>query len=419
MATITLPGFTFGCAMGMGAFEGIGTAFTSVKSSSGGLSGALGTLKSKIDLAMAATKVETSQEQVKKAENRESAKKSSLSLAYEKLNTLISDTGSVDMKASSKIRERKDAFYDRYYYLKPECEKNKREKVKDALKKGWEGLCSIGNAIKNFAMDVLEWCKEHWKLIATAIMVVVAIVVIVATAGMAGPVIAFIAAAAKGLILGAVIGGLTSGVMTGISTSRNGGSFFDGFCAGFEEGAFSGAISGAITGGAGSHFNLMGSSFWGSVGKNALFGATTNATSSAATKTIEYWVENGTLKGAGKEIWSSTVRGAISGGIFGGILGGAKWIRFDANNAKFIQDYKKTSMETLRTQLRNNVGSNAQNNLVYDTYNNIKDVTAFRNFLYTESSYKHGWKLFIFGNESADSVIQNIFDEKIMNNIIK
>lgn len=66
MATITLPGFTFGCAMGMGAFEGIGTAFTSVKSSSGGLSGALGTLKSKIDLAMAATKVETSQEQVKK-----------------------------------------------------------------------------------------------------------------------------------------------------------------------------------------------------------------------------------------------------------------------------------------------------------------------------------------------------------------
>ena len=139
MATITLTGGTFGCAMGMGVFEGIGVAFTSAKSSSSGLNKALGTLKSKIDLASVAAKVETSQEQTQKAEEREFAKKSSLSLAYEKLNTLIADTGLVDMKASSKIRERKDAFYDRYYYLKPECEKNKREKVKDALKKrlGW------------------------------------------------------------------------------------------------------------------------------------------------------------------------------------------------------------------------------------------------------------------------------------------
>jgi len=133
--TITLPGFTFGSSLGMGAFEGIGTAFTSAKSSSSGLSGALSALKSKIDLASVVAKVDTSQEQAKKAEERESAKKSSLSIAYEKLSTLISDTGSVDKKASSKIRERKDAFYDRYYYLKPECEKNRCEKVKDAIKK--------------------------------------------------------------------------------------------------------------------------------------------------------------------------------------------------------------------------------------------------------------------------------------------
>ena len=47
MATITLTGGTFGCSMGMGAFEGIGVAFTSAKKSSCGLSEALGTLKSK------------------------------------------------------------------------------------------------------------------------------------------------------------------------------------------------------------------------------------------------------------------------------------------------------------------------------------------------------------------------------------
>lgn len=182
MATITLPGFTFGSALGMGVFEGIGIAFTSAKSSSSGLSGALEALKSKIDLAAVVAKVETSQEQAKKAEERESTKKSSLSIAYEKLNTLISDTGSVDMKASSKIRERKDAFYDRYYYLKPECEKNKREKVKDALKKGWDGLCSIGNAIKNFVIDVVEWVKENWVAIVTAIgVLLVAILIVVLT----------------------------------------------------------------------------------------------------------------------------------------------------------------------------------------------------------------------------------------------
>ena len=44
MAAITLPGFTFGSALGMGAFEGIGTAFTGAKSSSSGLSEALGAL---------------------------------------------------------------------------------------------------------------------------------------------------------------------------------------------------------------------------------------------------------------------------------------------------------------------------------------------------------------------------------------
>lgn len=177
MAAITLPGFTFGSALGMGAFEGIGTAFTGAKSSSSGLSEALGALKSKIDLAAVAAKVETAQEQEKKAEEREFTKKSSLSLAYDKLDTLISDVGSIDLKVSKKIKERKDNFYSQYSYLKPECEKSTGEKIKDTLKKGWDGLCSIGNAIKNFAIDVAEWVKEHWVAIVTAIVVIVIAVV--------------------------------------------------------------------------------------------------------------------------------------------------------------------------------------------------------------------------------------------------
>lgn len=178
--------------MGMGAFEGIGTAFTSAKSSSSGLSGALGALKSKIDLASVAAKVDTSQEQAKKAEERESTKKSSLSLAYEKLNTLISDTGSVDMKASSKIRERKDAFYDRYYYLKPECEKTTKEKLKEK----WD--------------KVKSWCQEHIVGILTA----VAVVLVAAVAAVfLGP--AFVAAICAVIALACTVGDLITMAITG------------------------------------------------------------------------------------------------------------------------------------------------------------------------------------------------------------
>lgn len=249
MATITLTQTTFGCTIGMGAFEGIGVAFSSLKKSTNNLTEALGSLKTKISLASIGVNVSESQEQTKAAQEREKTKKSSLSLAYDKLSTLISDVGSIDIKASSKIRERKETFYDRYYYLKPECEKNRREKVKDAIKKGWDGLCDIGNAIKNFAVDVFEWCKDHWKLIATALMVVAAIAIIICTGGTAlGPVMAVVLAAAKGLLIGAAVGGLCGGVFNVVKT---GDISFNAFLEGFEDGAFSGAISGAITGGMG------------------------------------------------------------------------------------------------------------------------------------------------------------------------
>ena len=340
MATITLTGGTFGCTMGMGVFEGIGVAFTSAKSSSSVLSKALGTLKSKIDLASVAAKVETSQEQTHKAEEREFAKKSSLSLAYEKLNTLIADTGSVDMKASSKIRERKDAFYDRYYYLKPECEKNKREKVKDALKKGWDGLCSIGNAIKTLAINVAEWVKGHWKelLIGLAFIVVGALITVFTGGAATGFWAAFGVALLKGLAaatISAAIGGTISAGCTYYQYRKAGFShatamknaknaFGDGAANGFMTGGIGFAAGAGFLGVFGKGF-LVGHSFWGSVGRGALFGATTNAITSPISTAISYWLKNDTLKGSGNLIIQSTISGIISGGIFGGIMGGAQF----------------------------------------------------------------------------------------------
>ena len=107
----------------------------------------------------------------------------------------------------------------------------------------------VAEAIKNIVISSFEWCKEHWKLIATAVMVVVAITIIIGTGGTAlGPVMAVVLAAAKGLLIGASVGGLCGGVFNVVKT---GDVSFNTFLEGFEDGAFSGAISGAITGGMG------------------------------------------------------------------------------------------------------------------------------------------------------------------------
>ncbi|OPX41939.1 hypothetical protein CLHUN_41990 [Ruminiclostridium hungatei] len=77
----------------------------------------------------------------------------------------IAGAARIDGAVADLINQRKDDFFEKYYYLKPECEKN-----------GWEKFC-------DGVASVGEWCKEHWKLIVVVVLVVVAIVVIVCTAG--------------------------------------------------------------------------------------------------------------------------------------------------------------------------------------------------------------------------------------------
>ncbi len=325
MATITLPGFTFDCVMGMGAFEGIGTAFSNVKKSTSSLSGTLGTLKSKINLASVVAKIETSQEQAKKAEERESAKKSSLSLAYEKLNTLISDVGSVDLKASGKIRERKEAFYDRYYYLKPECEKTKKEKRREKRAERWQNFkdfCGgVTEAIKNIAISIGEWCKEHWESIVLVLTAVAFIVIVGVAASLTGGVLgAILAAAFKGALIGAVVGGVGNATSTALEYySQNGtlkgasSAIFDSFASGFVKGTITGAVTGAISGitnavGTAAHMKKIGN-----IALHSISGSIEGACSSS----INYFLNNGTLRGASDEVaWSAVTGFAL--GIKGG-----------------------------------------------------------------------------------------------------
>ena len=135
----------------------------------------------------------------------------------------ITTTVKRDNSARDEINKSKKDFYSKYSYLKPDCEKNAIEKIVDKVEKA------------------AEWCAKHWKLIATAVIVVVAVALIATGvgAGIGGP---LLVGACWGAVTGAVIGGVAGG----LESMSKGGTFLDGF----EDGAFSGAVGGAIGGAA-------------------------------------------------------------------------------------------------------------------------------------------------------------------------
>ena len=144
----------------------------------------------------------------------------------------ITTTVKRDNSARDEINKSKKEFYSKYSYLKPDCEKNAIEKIVDKVEKA------------------AEWCAKHWKLIATAVIVVVAVALIATGVG-AGIGGTLLVGACWGAITGAVIGGVAGG----LESMSQGGSFLDGF----EDGAFSGAVGGAIGGAAFSGLGVAGS----------------------------------------------------------------------------------------------------------------------------------------------------------------
>ena len=142
----------------------------------------------------------------------------------------ISDAVRIDGDAAEIIKKRKDDFYDKYNYLKPECEKS-----------GWEKFCGA-------CKSVGQWCKDNWKAIGKILITVVIIAALgiatVLTGGILGVILA-------GAFWGALAGGLIGGVMGGLTSAMSGGAFLDGFADGALGGAVTGAIAGAVFAGIG------------------------------------------------------------------------------------------------------------------------------------------------------------------------
>ncbi len=204
--------------------NGVGSLLDDIIKSSNNLSVQLGTLKNTLQGVDSSTcNLQDTVDSISSSSKSEDEKVEDLKTLNSKLTDFIEMTSKRDSSAKNEINKAKEEFYTKYSYLKPECEKSVWEHIKDGIK------------------SACEWCAKHWKLLATIVIVAVAVVLLVSGVG-SGLGATIIAGACWGAISGAVIGGVAGG----LESMANGGSFFEGF----ENGAFSGAVSGAISGAA-------------------------------------------------------------------------------------------------------------------------------------------------------------------------
>ena len=241
MATISIAGNTLSGRLGAGSFGSIGTALTGAKKNTNSLTQSLDSLRGKVNAAATAADVSTASASTSRALSREEQKQGAMSLAYDKLDTMIADAGQVDNAAAGKVEQLKKDFYKEYGYLKPECEKSWREKAGDAIKGAWDGLCSIGNAIADFVCDAIEWVKKNLATVLKALAVIALLVVS----------ILLLATGVGGLLaiacIGCIVGILGSLLTNGIGNLCSGKNFFDGAIDAMLIGGITGAIDAVCT----------------------------------------------------------------------------------------------------------------------------------------------------------------------------
>lgn len=341
--------------------SGIKQAFSSTIKATGTLKDSLASLKKQIDGVSSLVDMSDSSAKLQASVEREETKEGALSLAYDKIEEYMAKVKLVDAGAKKEIRRLKENFYKRYSYLKPDCEKTKKElwseRFHEKLEAFGEWLSDVGEAIKNVVVGVVEWVKKNWKelVIGLAVIVVGAIITVLLSPA-AGAVFwqAVGATIFKGLIVAgisaAVSGTISFGVTlyqakkAGLGTKEAFGyaaqAFGDGLAHGFMTGAFSFAVGSLVNIGAQAFMGksmLQSSSLLGSIGKGAMYGAVTEGTTSTVVTALEYFVENGTLEGGFEVIFQSMISGIISGTITGGIMGG-KQFKMDDSVDDIIRD---------------------------------------------------------------------------------
>ena len=144
------------------------------------------------------------------------------------IDTFADEADRIDGEVADLMNKRKDDFYSKYYYLKPECEKT-----------GWDKFC-------DGCKKVGDWCKENWEAlcgIVIAIVIIVAVVVIcVVTFGTAAAALAAIGIAAGIGALVGLAGQLISDIICLHITGKWESTVWD-----YVGAAFGGAVAGLAT----------------------------------------------------------------------------------------------------------------------------------------------------------------------------
>ena len=168
-----------------------------------------------------------------------------------RLNTMLSEFINTaverDDSARSEIVREKNEFYKKYSYLKPDCEKKKKnlaQKLVAAVKK------------------VCNWCEEHWKEISIVLEIVVAIGCL-CIPGFQGVGLIILKGMLIGALGGAVMGGLEGYAQYGV----------DGILPGVIDGAENGMLVGGFMGGLGGAGAMAGLKFGCSTAMKVIFSA--------------------------------------------------------------------------------------------------------------------------------------------------
>lgn len=220
------------------------------------------------------------------------------------VNEFASDVVRIDGDVADVINQSKNDFYEKYEYLKPDCEKS-------WLEEKWDNAC--------------EWCKEHWKA-AITIVIVIAAVILVAT-GVGG----ILGAMALGALFGTGIGGLSGGIIS----AATGGSFWEGF----ESGAFSGAIAGIISGGMGFGLSAGGKAALG-LGKTMLIGAASGSGSSLISDLGDILIKGEDIS-LGEVLFNAAFSGALGSAFAGAGYGFSKAFGSLLKNSSWLSKAKE------------------------------------------------------------------------------
>lgn len=361
------------------------SSFQVVKTFSNHMNGGIGSLQNAVD-------------QIDSRMQQEEAKADALKTAQKKSEDFLELVHTIDEKVSILVNRNKHDFYDKNPWAKPPQEDNVKkycDKIKDYvcknIEKLKEGLKNIAKTVIKLNKDVIDtvskawdnvknWCNEHKdaiKKIAIAVGVIVILGVAAAlTAGTAAVALAGILDLAfKGALIGGAVGAATSaGVSAWEYGKENGtlkgasGAIFDSAADGFLSGTITGAATGAASQVGTTLMTAANVSKGAAITTQVLAGGTFNGVGEAGVTALDYYFDNGTLKGSGEKVMKSfAVNFAFGCGTQIGSIRG--------------------------TAMKNAIASNIRNRISNNTASGFERFIANNKFTYKtfESAAKNPW----------------------------